>query len=195
MIVRRLAHDVRRLPLSALPRDVDAITGLCAGGFVRIAPSAKKGLGAFAAKLIPSSQVVGTYAGEQITFGDMLERYGAGGGADGPQEYDKANRQAEWAQSRARRGVGVSGQYIFAAGICPATGRDVLLDGEDPKHANWTRFINHSAQNPNLMVSRAVDSSPVVQFVTQRSIATGEELLFDYADGFDLHDVLGFEEC
>ena len=96
--------------------------------------------------------------------------------------------------------MGISGQYIFNAGKCPDTRRDVVVDAEDPAFANWTRFINHSSQHANLAVSievlsnpSAIRGTPIIRFITSRPVAAGEELLFDYADGFEL-DVLDFEE-
>ena len=119
-------------------------------------------------------------------------RYGDAGGCDGaPTEYEAANAQAAWAAERASRGVGVSGQYIFNAGSCPTTRRALLLDAEDPRHANWTRFLNHSVLRANLEVERpeadagaaaaAAVGVPRVRFVVARPIAAGEELLFDCA--------------
>jgi hypothetical protein len=118
---------------------------------------------------------------------------------------EAANEQARWAAERQARGVGMSGQYVFSVGDCPATRKRVLLDAEDPATANWTRFLNHSSAKPNLTVFvevlppvSASDGAtqlgtPVVRFVTSETVPKGSELLFDYADGFDL-DVLGFEE-
>ena len=148
----------------------------------------------------------------------VSERYGAGG-FDSPYEYEAANKQAAWAAGRHARGVGVTGQYVFNAGPCPQTGRAVLLDAEDPMHANWTRFLNHSARRPNLAVeygradggdscdarggtsltegglpsTASADAMPMVRFVVSRRIAEGEEMLFDYGEGFEL-DVLDFED-
>ena len=72
----------------------------------------------------------------------------------------------------------------------------MLIDGEDPALANWSRYINHSSR-PNLDVERAIEEGdpprPLVTFVVSRPVVAGEELTFDYGDGFEL-DVLGFEE-
>ena len=193
---RGLAAPSKREPLS---HDVDQTTGLCAGGLVRIGrcASLRKGLGAFAATDIATGDELGTYAGERISFGELLMRYGGAGGVDGaPGGYEHANRQAAWTAEREARGVGVTGSYLFNAGACPSTGRDVLIDGEDPQFANWTRYVNHSAR-PNLVIERQVlagGTAPVVSFVAQRPIAPGEELTFDYADGYDLQEVLDFDD-
>ena len=214
MMKTRLPHRLAaRLCASraaaALPRDVDRSTGLCADGLVRIAwASDQKGLGAFAVSPLQPEQVVGLYAGEVLTLGGLLRRYGAGG-VDTPGEYEAANWQAAWAADRAARGVGVTGEYVFNAGECPHSGRALLLDAEDPACSNWTRYLNHSARRPNLLVEREVRASaeasgvgsatppsagtPLVRFVVARPVAAGDELLFDYGEGYEI-DVLGFEE-
>ena len=184
-----------------LTPDVNHTTGLCANGAVRIGTCAaeQKGLGAFAVRTLPPGLEIGCYAGETITLADMITRYGGGGGdADSPFEYDAANEQAAWVAERERRGVGVTGQYLFNAGQCPRTKRSVLVDAEDPQSgANWTRFINHSVKRANLsvdyeVVARTDDEdaarvgTPVIRFVVSEAIAVGDELLFDYGDGFDI---------
>mmetsp|Transcript_15546 Transcript_15546/g.40181 ORF Transcript_15546/g.40181 Transcript_15546/m.40181 type:complete len:169 (+) Transcript_15546:149-655(+) len=149
----RCAHCTPALPSALLSPDVDSITGLCADGMVRIGwcSSQRKGLGAFAARHLKARAELGLYTGEILTFGDLLARYGAGG-VDSPFEYESANKQAAWMAEREARGVGVTGQYVFNAGPCPTSRRDVLVDAEDPSVANWTRYINHSP-NPNLEVT------------------------------------------
>jgi hypothetical protein len=200
---RRAAFSVLATPLppELLPPDVDPHTGLCADGFVRIGACStlRKGLGAYAAAPMASDFEVGRYAGEILSLGDLLERYW-GGGAESPEGYEIANKQALWIADRQSRGVSVTGQYIFNAGKCPDTRRDVVLDAEDPAHANWTRFLNHSSRQPNLVVAVEVRSNPtasrgtpIIRFITSQPIAAGDELLFDYADGFEL-DVLDFED-
>ena len=205
-VARSITHSLSRhactLPLAVFPADVDASTGMCADGRVRITSSPSKGWGAFAVQpLLPDTEV-GHYAGEVLSLGDVFERYFGGGGSESPQAVEEAEQHLAWVAERQARGVGVTGAYIFNAGRCPHTFRDVLLDGEDPAHANWTRFINHSARRPNLSVTSEVvpntnktrtRGTPVVQFIVSSPIAPGEELLFDYGDGFDL-DVLGFVE-
>ena len=193
----------RRLSSSLLRRtpDVDA-HGLCAGGLVRIAEVAgsSKGLGAFAAAPLAGGLEIGRYAGEVITLGEMLTRYG-GLGSDAADEYEASNAQAEWIAERRTHGIGVTGTYIFNAGQCPVRRRDVLIDGEDLRVSNWTRYLNHST-TPNLDVSYEVLppeqshrlGTPVVRFITRRPIAAGGELLFDYGDGLNVSDLLGFED-
>jgi len=189
------------LPQSALlTADVDTTTGLCADGYVRIAQCAEasKGYGAFAAKTMSPPFEVGRYVGEVITLSDLVARYG-GGGIDPADEFENANRQAAWEAERASRGVSSTGHYLFNVGPCPRTDRAMLVDAEDPLYANWTRFINHAAKRPNLEALREViaaddpaeASTPVVRFVLLRPIAPGDELLFDYGDGFDV-DLMNF---
>lgn len=194
---------------------MDASTGLCANGRIRISfASDAKGLGAFAATALRAEEDVGAYNGEVLTFGQLLSRYGDAGGCDSPSEYEAANAQAAWIAERTSRGVGVTGQYIFNAGKCPTSRRALLLDAEDPLHSNWTRFLNHSSRRPNLLVARALEGEgdaphaaadggassggggggvPTVRFVAARAIEEGEELLFDYGEGLEL-ELLGFEE-
>ena len=198
-LARRLYATAARLPAEQLPPDVHPSTGLCADGRVRIAHASEmKGLGAFAVAAIEANEEVGCYAGELLTFGQLLSRYGDAGG-EGPGEYEAANAQAAWIAERTCRGVGVTGQYIFNAATCPKTRRTLLLDAEDPAQSNWTRFLNHSARRPNLLVARnggggdGGESIPLVRFVAARSIAPGEELTFDYGEGVEL-EVLDFEE-
>ena len=199
---RKMSVDTR-IPLRGpLPPDVDPSTGLCANGRARVAPciSKAKGMGVFAVESLEAGFEIGRYAGEVITLTDLLSRYGAGG-FDATNEYEAANKQARWMQDRERRTVGFTGQYVFNAGTCPCTMRAVLIDGEDHEVANWTRYINHSARRPNLQAASEVVASsdgksmgtPVVRFLVKHAVEAGEELLFDYGDGFDV-DLLGFEE-
>ena len=185
------------LPRGRLPADVDPESGLCADGFVRIAESARKGLGAFAVLPMSPALEVGRYAGEVMTLGEMFERY-YGTGEESPDFVEAVTKQAAWIAERQARGVGVTGTYLFNAGKCPKTFRTLVLDAEDPVHANWTRFINHSARQPNLTVwagvvagSEGGPSIPAIRFTALRPIAPGDELLFDYGDGSDL-DVMSF---
>jgi hypothetical protein len=190
------------MPLTA---DVDAATGLTKCGHVRIAqcesPSAK-GLGAFAARPMEPPFEVGRYIGEVLTLADLINRYGAGG-IDENDEFEAANRQAAWLAEREARGVGATGNYLFNVGKCPTTRRTILVDAEDYAHANWTRYINHSVKRANLVAEREVVADPdggdqargvpIVRFVVTMPIAVGDELLFDYGDGFDV-DLMGFED-
>jgi hypothetical protein len=192
LLRRAVSTTVSRLSASSLPPDVDPVTGLCSGGLVRVAPceSEAKGFGAFATSVLEPDQEIGRYAGELITLGELLARYG-GGGED---EYEQANAQAAWAAERQARGVTVTGQYVYNVGACPETRRIKLLDAEDPLHAHWTRFINHSERRPNLSaVSEFANGVPLVKFIVKQPIAPGSELLFDYGDGFGV-DVLDFED-
>ena len=75
----------------------------------------------------------------------------------------------------------MTGDYIFRVED------DLYVDAEDPKHANWCRFINHSA-DANLRVKSlafsGITGEPRVWFVATRDIAPGEELCFDYGEDY-----------
>ena len=106
---------------------------------VRIGDAGPKGLGAFAVKVFEEGDHVGDYEGEWLSLRDLDARYPhtAPKGADPvpPNLVDVA-----WRESRLRRGVGFSGDYIFGAG------EDVFVDGEDVEASNWGRFINHGPE-------------------------------------------------
>ena len=179
------------LSATPLPADVDAATGLCAAGNVRIAKcsSESKGFGAFAVNPLEPGIEVGRYQGEALTFGELMARYGGGG--ESHLEYEAANWQAAWVADRQKRGVGVTGTYVFNAGSCPTTNRIILVDAEDPQFSNWTRFINHSARQPNLEALYEVEAgtagergTPVVRFVVLRAVAAGDEVR---KKGFNSH--------
>lgn len=183
-----------------LPADVERETGLCADGDVRICSSGNKGFGAFAARPMAVGHEVGRYVGEAMALGELMMRYWPGGGESLEGAKLLMEHQAFLADREAR-GVGMTGKYIFNAGRCPNTYRDIVVDAEDPALANWTRYINHSEKRPNLSaepeVLRGADAkapgTPLIRFVVVGPIAEGDELLFDYGDGFEL-DVLGFED-
>lgn len=197
-----------------LTRDVDPTTSICADGQVRIGPSPGKGLGAFATALIePSDDEIVRYGGE--IYRGMRElhlRYGKDGvTAPGPAHFRLAqgwSREQDvewyerWKNERRDRGVSVTGQYVFNAGIDHATGFVTMVDAEDFDHADttWARFINHCSREPNLVVTcelvdpvtgkRASDdfrrshtgalSVPAVRLFVSRVIQPGEELLYSY---------------
>ena len=159
-LLRRLSALGRYSPIPPfplLPSDVCPDTGLCAGGLVKIACSPGKGHGAFAARHIEASHEIGRYCGELLYYErDKEARYGF---KRGLVRDDDVAWQDSWSRERQARGVSVSGAYVFGVGRCPESGRQVFLDAEDPAHANWTRFINHEAHEPNL--------TAVVEFVPQ----------------------------
>ena len=180
-VAARRLHGLAAQHRAHLPADVDANSGLCAGGNVRISNSPSKGLGAFAEHRLPPGCAVGEYNGELLTLSAMHARYGTVAG------YAAADVtwHREWSEERRRRGVGISGRYCFKWGSCPRTGRLLIIDGEDPQYANWTRFLNHSAKRPCLSASRAMHAEvPVIVFCSNREIEPGEELLFDYGEGY-----------
>lgn len=166
-----------------LTPDVEAATGLCAGGSVRIAPSPGKGLGVFAAQHLPARLVVGEYKGEMLTLDECHARYGRQGWiADADTQW-----HVEWSTARQRRGVGVTGQYVFSVGRCPRTSAHLHIDAEDCACANFTRFLNHSSQSPNLTAAKSVTAEgvPLVRFIVREALQAGQELFFDYGRGYD----------
>ena len=182
------------------PPDIDAATGLCADGRVRVAASPGKGLGAFAAASLAAGDALGFYSGEAIGLSELLTRYGDAA-ADPSSDLGAWERQHEWRERRRARGVGATGKYVYNAGASPETGRLVFLDAEDLAVSNWTRFVNHSADRPAL--EARVDwvvgpkdggggaeacggavATPRVVFVVARGASPGEELHFDYGGSF-----------
>lgn len=155
--------------------------GLCCGGAVRLKPSPGKGHGAFAERYLFPYQTLDTYAGEVITLRQLRARYGrAGEVADADAEW-----HAEWVAARRCRGVGATGAYVFKVSD------DVYIDAEDPKAgANWTRFLNHAAEDDANLASSSVEASaaagggPRVRFAVQSEVAPGDELCFSYGPGF-----------
>ena len=166
------------LSRASIPFDVDPATGSCADGAVRIASAAGKGFGAFAARALTPSLELGRYRGELLTLAEYRLRYGETeeGAVALPRHPADEEEHRRWSSERWCRGVGTTGQYVFRLSGEPA----MFLDAEDPAHANWTRFINHSSE-PNLAAIRGQSD---VRFVVQRPIAPGAELTFSYGAGY-----------
>lgn len=177
-----MAH-ARLPPGVKLPPDVDPLTGECGGGYVSIRESAGKGLGAFAARAMAPDHVVGLYKGELLSLSGYHARYGDANG-----QLADAEWHGRWSAARERRGVGVSGQYVFKLSVDEGE-PPMFLDAEDPAVANWTRYINHS-DDPNLATrplrGAGAPAAAVagVRFVVQKHIAPGAELTFFYGLGF-----------
>lgn len=184
-------------PPAGFTADVDAATGLCADGRVRIGPSPGKGLGAFAvvalSPSVPSSSdglvrgehQIGEYRGEVYNLDGMQARYGKKGviaGAD-------AAWHKQWSAARRARGVGITGDYVFTVSDALDPWAEVLfVDAEDCACAVWTRYINHSAERPNLSVRSSnglTDARTTLRLVVTRDIDAGEELLIDYGPSYD----------
>ena len=180
------AHSQLHSARHALPADVDVETGRCAGGRVCIADAPGKGLGAFAAHPLPYGLELGRYRGEMLLLEGMHARYSSDPPGDAAWHGTFYEWQHEWRQERERRGVTCTGRYVFKFGTHPKTGRLLMIDAEDPEHANWTRFLNHSRDGANLEVRKSVahDEAPAITFVTSRGIEAGEELLFDYGPAY-----------
>lgn len=201
---RRLQHtSLPPLPAWAVRTSDVSSSGLCADGRVLIREaSRRKGLGAFALEALKKGLELDVYQGEVITLGEMVTRYGGDGDSDLAFAYEAANKQAAWVEERRARGVGVTGQYLFHAGKCPRSKRTLLIDGEDPMHANWTRYINHSTKRPNLATESEMKPGeadgqtciPRVRFIVLHDISPGTELTFDYGDGFEISSLVEFED-
>ena len=170
-----------------LPPDVDPASGACARGFAKIAPSPGKGFGAFATLYMSPFYEIGRYEGEVLRgVSELHARYGVDGGDDFPDP----EWHYQWSRARQERGVGTTGAYVVKVGSCPLSGHVIFVDAEDPAIASWTRFLNHSAKQPNLSMSSTVqpDGTPIVRFVVEREIRPGDELLFDYGGAYWEHD-------
>ena len=180
------AYSILHSKCHALPSDVDPTTGLCADGRITIANSAPgMGLGAFANGALKAATSVGQYQGETLLFDTMHVRYGDEPPGDAIWHGSWLEQQHFFRQERAQRGVGATGHYVFKFGTHPTSGRLLLIDAEDPEHANWTRFLNHSSEYANLDVQKAVEQDlPVIRFITNRAIEQGEELLIDYGPNY-----------
>jgi len=175
---RRVSRPLVGARLAAVPaprpRDVGA-DGVVADAGVRVGASPGKGLGAFATRAFTADTVVGDYVGERMSQRDVDARY---------KRRDPTWRDRVWLASRAARGVTATGDYIFQ--VEP----DLYVDAEDPKTANWCRYVNHSP-DPNMRVKSlayAFGGEPRVWFVATRDIAPGEELAFDYGDDYWFDD-------
>jgi len=123
-----------------------------------------KGLGLFAKCEIPEGMTIGTYEGELLTAKQYMRRYPTGDSIYTFQLNDRAQR------------------------------RDLLyLDARDPSKSNLTRYINHEANIPNLIVSieevrtgKGIPVTYAVFFTSTRAISAGEELSFDYGDKYKI---------
>ena len=129
---------------------------------------------------------VGQYCGELLhSESEKQARYGLDKGLIPRADWEA---QRAWSQERQDRGVSVTGAYVFVAGKNPVTGRQMYVDGEHPGHANWTRFVNHSASDPNIEV--VTDFVPV-QAATPQPDAPKRAPSEAVAVGMRLMDMLG----
>ena len=91
--------------------------------------SGNKGLGAFATTHIPVGSLLGEYRGEKMTKEEVHARFW------GKRKQDR--NDIAWAQSRSRRGQGITGDYLLEASD------DIYVDCEDEDVSTWCRFLNH----------------------------------------------------
>eukprot|EP00747_Dinoflagellata_sp_TGD_P035879 gnl/TRDRNA2_/TRDRNA2_138136_c1_seq2.p1 gnl/TRDRNA2_/TRDRNA2_138136_c1~~gnl/TRDRNA2_/TRDRNA2_138136_c1_seq2.p1 ORF type:complete len:132 (-),score=8.42 gnl/TRDRNA2_/TRDRNA2_138136_c1_seq2:14-409(-) len=111
---------------------------------------------------------------------------GRGAGRTGARLGGDSGGRTVVAGEGARRGVSVSGAYVFRLRADPGRGqmRDLFIDAEDWHCANWLRFVNHSANESNLVASPLADGSPSVCIQLRRELRPGEELLLDYGASY-----------
>jgi len=93
-----------------------------------------------------------------------------------------------WIQSRIDREQTLTGTYVYGVTV-PDDDPPLYVDSEDEDVGGWTRFLNHSGDlgGCNLVpksVHESWDGKPRVWFVAKRDIEAGEELCFDYGDGY-----------
>jgi SET domain-containing protein len=147
---------------------------------IRIDKSEGKGFGAFATIPIVQGEWIGDYEGEMLTTQEVKARYWNLGK---PKKDDR-----RWKKSRKRRGQGMSGDYLFDLSD------DIYVDGEDTDASGWCRFMNHAEEtkqecNVKTESSRKYSNGenvilPRLWFTAKRDIEAGEELLYDYGDGY-----------
>jgi len=168
------------------PSSCRAVASAAAAG-VRIGDAGVKGFGAFAAVLFEEGTTVGDYEGEWLSLRDLDVRYphtAAPLKTGDPPRPQPTLIDDKWMDDRMKRGVGLTGDYIFGAGA------DIFVDGEDMDLSNWGRFVNHAPEDApgcNLRcktLEQDMHGNPRVWFVATREIAEGEELLFDYGDNY-----------
>jgi SET domain-containing protein len=122
---------------------------------------------------LPLHAPIGDYEGELLTKDEKDRRYLPS------RKNDRTKEDERWLESRKERGQTAKGDYIFGVG-------DVYVDAEDTECGNWARYLNHD-NAPNLRVKSlevGMDGRPRVWFVANRDIEEGEELCFDYGEGY-----------
>jgi len=139
-----------------------------------------KGLGIIAAVPIPMNTVVGDYVGEILTAEEKDRRYLES------ESHLRSPIDDAWAQSRTDRGQSVTGSYLY--GIVVPNGPALYMDAEDEYESLWTRFVNHAPPPVANIRPKSIHESwngkPRVWFLSNRDIAVGEELCFDYGDDY-----------
>ena len=198
--VTTAAAATSKPPRSLLTHDIDPETAICTGGLAIITEAPGKGYGAFALGDIAAGTALVHYDGEvYLGMKELHLRYGRDGvipfrlGRNGATDADVAWHK-QWSEERRRRGVGVTGHYVFQVGIDHSSGTVVMVDAEDSQHpdSSWARFVNHSSDHPNvttkaeLQPSKGAGLVPLVRLITSRPVQAGEELLYDY--GGTMHD-------
>ena len=76
----------------------------------------------------------------------------------------------------------------YALGIKLSNGQMCFVDAVDPASSGLARYINHSAKRPNVkrktVLSGPDGGKPRVLMYARRTISAGEELLWDYGQGY-----------
>eukprot|EP00316_Scyphosphaera_apsteinii_P012988 CAMPEP_0119308764 /NCGR_PEP_ID=MMETSP1333-20130426/12752_1 /TAXON_ID=418940 /ORGANISM="Scyphosphaera apsteinii, Strain RCC1455" /LENGTH=227 /DNA_ID=CAMNT_0007312609 /DNA_START=18 /DNA_END=701 /DNA_ORIENTATION=+ len=113
-----------------------------------------KGLGLFAKKSLPAGEYLFDYEGEKLDYAAYHARY-----PDGVSDY--------------------------AVGIRGRDGGMMFVDAAHPS-SGLGRFINHSSRHANVARRTLHDSDegPRVLMYTKQAIAPGEELQWDYGNGY-----------
>jgi len=203
--------SVGPLPANAIEAlDANGPFGAAARG-VEVRPCVDepaKGKGVFARRRLVRGELVGLYWGEKLTRREYLARHGETRGVDG----DILNR-AVTGRSAARGSLAAildrataverrtrldalsqghpmsGGTYVFrlpAEAHCLLDGEPVYcVDAEDPNRSAWCRYLNHAkVGSAACNVDQKVNAEGDIWFVTNRDIAVGSELCFDYGSEF-----------
>jgi len=122
-----------------------------------VAPAGAKGQGLFAAEPIPKATYLFDYTGELLTHSEYLARY-----PDSVSDYTAALRH-------------------------PQSGTMHFIDGRDVALGSPSRWMNHASVQPN--VGRRSffppdGSAPRILMYALRNMDVGDELQWDYGDGY-----------
>ena len=128
------------------------------GEDVAVSPSPGKGQGVFALRCIDDGALVSRYEGIVRTTDDS---------------------------NRARVLGRTSNEYALNLDVDEA-GNGWVVDAEFSERSGWQRYINHSVRRANCELAGATTLGRryCTYFRAKRSIAVGEELLFDYGQGY-----------
>jgi len=161
----------------------------------------RKGLGAFAVRLLPARSVLGVYWGEKLTLREFNLRHGWNECSGGERVVATPAELQVLAERRARLeslGMGKpidgeenGGSYCFS--VLPtgvdlhevSEGRVAFIDAEDPNRSSWLRYINHASGGSDgccNATSHVNAAEQLIWFTAQRDILPGEEISLNYYD-------------